>query len=741
MKRGAKLRRAVCVLLFVSLFFSAPFLDRASATESGAAKVELTEEEQALVDRGQEIVIGCPVGACPLLFEDEKTGEVKGITVDILEMIAQETGLRFSYQALPSGMIDYETLEKLGVDLVASVELHDMNRQAGGILMTDPYLQTEKVFVCKRGVVLDPEKESVVAVASGSKTLSYFVQEIYPNFRIDYYDTMQEALSALLRGKADAVLENQYTLQRLLAKPRYEGLQVVEAAAISDYHCLAAVVPVDENGQSAADAGDTLLVSVLNKGIAALDQDEIAFLIIKETAENTYHYTMEDFIYRYRHTAAFMVVSVVLILFLLWESAALRKRHEEKKAAEEQARELARVNEKMRENQQLLEEALVRAEAGNRAKSEFLFNMSHDIRTPMNAILGFSNLMMEHQYDKDKIRDIAGKIQGAADNLMHLLNNVLDMSQLEGGRVAVAEKPCDLVETVTEAQDFLREDVERKRLTVNVDTVDVKNRKVYCDVLKLNQILLHLLSNAVKFSKEGGIVNIALHQDESGTEGKAAYRIHVKDNGIGMSEEFRCHVFEAFERERTSTVSGKQGVGLGLPIVKKLAELMGGTIDIASRPNEGTECILRLTLRLQEEAGEKNPAQSEEVPDFTDRRLLLVEDNELNAEIAQTILEEVGFQVEVAENGKAALEMVEGSQPGYYDLVLMDIQMPVMDGYQAARAIRALPKPELAGIPIIALTANALEEDQKKALESGMNAHVAKPIDVPMFLETLKMFC
>jgi len=711
-----------------------------SAAESGA-RVELTEEEQAFVDRGQEIVVGCPVGACPLLFKDEKTGEVSGITVDILEMIAQETGLRFSYQPLPEGMIDYEALEKLGLDLVASVELHDINRHATGILMTDPYLQTEKVFVCKRGVVLDPERESVVAVASGSRTLSSIIQALYPNFRIDYYDTTQEAIAALLNGKADAVLENQYTLQRLLAKPRYENLQVVEAAAISDYHCLAAVVPVDEKGQSVADAGDELLVSVLNKGIAVLDQDEIAFLIIKETAENTYHYTMEDFVYRYRHTAAFMTVSVILVLFLLWESVALRKRHEEKKAAEERAKELARVNEKMRENQQLLEEALVCAEAGNRAKSEFLFNMSHDIRTPMNAILGFSNLMLEHQYDTDKIRDIAGKIQNAAANLMYLLNNVLDMSQLEGGKVSVAENLCDLVEIVTEAQDILREEMERKRLTVKVDTVDVKNRKVYCDTLKLNQILLHLLSNAVKFSKEGGIVSIALHQDESGAAGKAAYRIHVKDNGIGMSEEFRSHVFEAFERERTSTDSGKQGVGLGLPIVKKLAELMGGTIDITSRPNEGTECILRLALRLQEETGEKNPEQPEEIPDFTGRRLLLVEDNELNAEIAQTILEEVGFQVEIAENGKTALEMVEGSEPGYYDLVLMDIQMPVMDGYQSARAIRALPKPELARIPIIALTANALEEDQKKALENGMDAHVAKPIDVPVFLETLKRFC
>ncbi len=530
------------------------------------------------------------------------------------------------------------------------------------------------------------------------------------------------------------------------------------------------------------------------------------------------------------------------------------------------------VERELKQNE-LIENALARAEAANRAKTTFLSNMSHDIRTPMNAIIGFTTLATTHIDKKEQVRDYLEKIMTASNHLLSLINDVLDMSRIESGRMQLEEVECSLSEIMHGLRNILQADMKSRRLNFYIDTVDVFNENVICDKLRLNQILLNLLGNAVKFTEPGGNISLRICQKPAELKEYGKYEFHVKDTGIGMSPEFLEHIFEPFERERTSTVSGIQGTGLGMPITKNIVEMMGGTIRVQSKKGEGTEftveipmkkletgeveikvkemegvhalvvdddfntcdsvsnmliqigmraewtmsgkeAILRtrqavsrndeyrvyvidwlvpdmngieITRQIRKEVGDDAPIIILTAYDWSDieeeakeagvtafcnkplfisdlrrclinilnpqkedheevfkrekingQRLLLVEDIDLNREIACEILSESGFIIEEAENGKAAVERLIEKGAGYYSLVLMDIQMPVMDGYSAAKAIRALEDKKLADIPIIAMTADAFEEDKRKALEAGMNAHIAKPIEVKKLFDTLE---
>ncbi len=731
----------MCIALFLP---AEAFAAQAAAKNISA---DLTAEELAYRDKAGEIVIGCPIDNCPMLFQDEKTGEIKGIAIDILNMVSETTGLTFHYEALPSGSITYEDLQRLHVDMVASVESNEFNNHSLGMAMTDPYLHTAKVFVCKKGTEFHPDGRMTIAVNSGSQTLEKVIQNQYPNFQVMFCDSAEDALSALRSGKADAVLQNQYTIERILRKPVYEDFQIVATASIGDSHCLGYIVPVGKDRENVITGDTKLLLSILNKGIATLDQSQVSFFIIKETSENAYQYTLLDMAYHYRYLMIVLLISLLLILILLRKNRILHKKRAEQTAAAQRAKELAAINSQMGEQQLLLMDALKHAEEGNRAKTSFLFNMSHDIRTPMNAILGFTELALRSTDDEAKIQDCLEKIQVSGKHLLQLINNVLEMSRIENGNVALAENQCDLKACIEKAQEILQAEIDQRHLVLKTDLSSVTNQWVYCDHLRLTQILFNILSNAVKFSKPGGDVLITLSQTPCAMEEYASYELRVRDYGIGMAEEFLSRIFEPFEREHTSTISQIQGTGLGMPITKNLVDLMGGTIQVTSQPDKGTEFILQFTfklLELKQEPQEPEECQQPEpetevafAGDFSGKRLLLVDDNDLNMEIAQELLCEAGFLVETAKDGHIAVDMVQNSKPGYYDLVLMDIQMPVMDGYQASREIRGLENKELAQIPIIALTANAFDEDKKKSLASGMNAHIAKPLDVGVLYETL----
>lgn len=526
--------------------------------------------------------------------------------------------------------------------------------------------------------------------------------------------------------------------------------------------------------------------------------------------------------------------------------------------------------------QAVLEEKLQKAEAAERAKTMFLSNMSHDIRTPMNAIIGFTTLAETNIDNKERVQNYLSKILSSSNHLLSLINDILDMSRIESGRLNIEEKECSISDIFRDMRNIIQTQMQQKQLNFYMDTIDVIDEDIYCDKLHVNQVLLNLLSNAIKFTPAGGSVSLTIKQKQNAPKGYGAYEIRVKDTGIGMSKDFVKHVFSPFERERTSTVSGIQGTGLGMPITKSIVETMGGTIEVETEQGKGTEFIINLEFRLQTEskqihpiselqglralvvddnfdtcdsvtkmlmqigmrsewtlhgkeavlrakqaieigdeyyayildwalpdlggievarqirsfAGENIPIiiltaydwsaiedeareagvtafcnkpifmselrdtlasviskadlpQKESIlPDTSDelkgKRLLLVEDNELNLEIAQEILTESGFLVETAEDGTVAVDKVKNSQPGYYDLVLMDVQMPIMNGYEATKAIRELDNEELANIPIVAMTANAFDEDVKLSMEAKMNGHLAKPIDVNRLMETLQ---
>ncbi len=525
------------------------------------------------------------------------------------------------------------------------------------------------------------------------------------------------------------------------------------------------------------------------------------------------------------------------------------------------------------EKKSILEDALQQANRASKAKSIFLSNMSHDIRTPMNAIVGFTTLAITHIERKEQVEEYLKKIMTSGNHLLSLINDVLDMSRIESGKIHLEEKPCHLPDILHGLRNILQADINAKQLDLYIDAVDVVDEEIYCDKLRLNQVLLNLLSNSVKYTTAGGTVSMIITEKPNKIAGYATYEFTIKDTGVGMSKEFVEHIFEPFEREENSTISGIQGTGLGMAITKNIVDMMNGTINVESEQGVGTEfhvslafrlcsgpkeqldipelrncralvvdddfntcdsvsymlqqigmraewtlsgkeAVLRthqasmrddhysvyiidwllpdmngveVTRRIRKEMGEQVPviiltaydwadieeeareagvtsfcskplflselrnclssviskdeknetAMHEQPARLRSGRILLAEDVELNQEIAVTILEDAGFTTDIAQNGQIAVEMLENSEPGYYQLILMDVQMPVLNGYEATKKIRRLENKELSSIPIIAMTANAFEEDKQEALKSGMDGHIAKPIDVTNLVETL----
>ena len=391
------------------------------------------------------------------------------------------------------------------------------------------------------------------------------------------------------------------------------------------------------------------------------------------------------------------------------------------------------------EQQRLLEEARERAEAASNAKSAFLFNMSHDIRTPMNAIIGFSEMAQNHIKEPEKVLDCLEKVSSSSKHLLGLINDVLDMARIESGKLKIEEKVINIREASKPAMAIAYENAKARNITLTLHSGPVGDEFVYGDPLKISRVALNIMSNSIKYTNPGGKIDVRVAEVPSDDPERLICDLIVEDTGIGMSGEFLAKVFEPFERSENSTKTGIQGTGLGMTITKKLVEMMGGTISIESEVGVGTKVSVRFNLkRADVDNSHNNPGEDEkEFMDLRGKRVLLVEDNELNREIAEDILHEEGMIVDTAEDGDIAVEMVKNAKPGWYDLILMDIQMPRMNGYEATKAIRNLPGAYTTVIPIVAMTANAFEEDKKDAFNAGMNGHIAKPIDIPTLLRTI----
>ena len=388
-----------------------------------------------------------------------------------------------------------------------------------------------------------------------------------------------------------------------------------------------------------------------------------------------------------------------------------------------------------------LERAVHEAKCANEAKTRFLFNMSHDIRTPMNAIIGFADLLEKHIDEKERVRDYIGKIKSSSKFLLSLINYVLETARIESGKTSLKKEVSCASRLIESLTDVFEPEVCKKGLTYSY-TKDIEHEYVMGDETKVREIFINIIGNSLKYTPAGGKITIDIREIPFDRENYIAYKIVVEDTGIGMSEDYLPHIFEEFSREHTSTESKVVGTGLGLPIVKALIDLMGGTIEIESEAGKGTKTTVMIPFEIatQEQILEEKQKEKEFVPeDIKEKRILVAEDNELNAEITLTVLKEKGLLVERAANGKECVEMLKEKPADYYDMILMDIQMPEMDGYQATEMIRNLGNSR-AAVPIVAMTANAFEEDRQKALDAGMNAHVSKPVDMNVLFRVMAKF-
>lgn len=372
-----------------------------------------------------------------------------------------------------------------------------------------------------------------------------------------------------------------------------------------------------------------------------------------------------------------------------------------------------------------LADALSAAQQANKAKTVFLNNMSHDIRTPMNAIMGYSSLAKEHVDAPERVQDYLEKISTSSSYLLTLINDILDMSRIESGNVQLDEVDCSLEEIMQSIHSILQQDIEDKQMEYRMDRINVSHDSVTCDKLRLSQILINIISNSIKYTKANGRISVHVIEKDGAPDGYGDYKFTIRDNGVGINADFLQHIYEPFTREESSTISGIQGTGLGLAITRNLVHMMQGEIAIRSEEGVGTETIVTLRLKTCQTIMKKEELLERE--DFSGKRVLLVEDNEMNREIAEEILQEDGLIVEIAENGSVAMKKFEEAEVGYYQMIFMDIQMPIMDGYEATRGIRALDREDAKAVPIVALTANAFQEDRKLAKEAGMNEHLSKP--------------
>ena len=812
----------------------------------------LTGEEKAWLRKHGAIRMGFLASDSGVSTFDPATGEFTGVITDYIQFAADCLGnqeLEFQLVGYDSKEAELDALKSGEIDMIFHCDQNPNLAEEYHFACTNT-TWTSNLMAVTNKQHFNENNVNRIAVPQNKLSLKKYLAFYYPQWEIVDCDTQEDAARLVKDGQADCFVTGISSENKYSKKYSFYSVPLVNPVR----SCFA------------VNSGNRSLLSILNKTIKAMPVNMLAgaLAMYKSSARKV---TLSDFI-KDNFFKVMLISSIAVAVVLLTILMLLQKARKAEAAARKAASDTQELNAK-------LQVAVEKAESANRAKSTFLSNMSHDIRTPMNAIIGFTTLALSNIDDTDRVKDYLGKTLASSNHLLSLINDVLDMSRIESGKIHLEEVEVNLSDVLHDLKTIVSGQIYAKQLELYMDAMDVTDEDVYCDKTRLNQILLNLLSNAIKFTPAGGTVSVRVRQLAGKVRGCGQYEFRIKDNGIGMSQEFAQKIFEPFERERTSTVSGIQGTGLGMAITKNIVDMMGGTIEVQTAQGKGTEFTVCVPMRAQTEQrpvekiteleglkalvvdddfntcdsvtkmlvkvgmraewtlsgkeavlrarqsiemsdvyhayiidwrlpdmngievtrqirslnddtpiiiltaydwsdieveakaagvtafcskpmflsdlretlmsalGQKLTDASQELlpeknADFKDKHILLVEDNELNREIAQEILREYGFQVDTAENGEVAVEKVSAAAPGSYDLVLMDVQMPVMDGYTATRKIRALDDPARAKLPILAMTANAFDEDRRNALESGMNGFLSKPIVIGDLVQELR---
>ena len=678
----------------------------------------LTSEEKAWLRKHGAIRMGFLTSDSGVSTYDPATGKLTGAITDYIQFAADCLGnqeLEFQIVGYDSIEAELDALKSGEIDMIFHFNQNPNLAEEYRIACTSTTWITNLMAVTNKEH-FNESKANRIAVPQNKLSLKKYLAFYYPQWEIVDCDTQEDAAKLIETGQADCFVTGISSEENYSKKYGFYSVPLLNPVK----SCFA------------VNSGNCSLLSILNKTIKAKPINLLAgsIAMYQSSARKV---TLSEFI-KDNFFMVLLISSIAVAVVLLTILKLLQKARKAEAAAKKAANDTQELNAK-------LQVAVENAESANRAKSTFLFNMSHDIRTPMNAIIGYADLASRHLDDPAKLEKYMENIQVCGQNLLMLLNNVLDLARIENDKTEIEYSVSDVEKDFRNCIVMFQNQADSKGQTLTV-TAQLQHPYVYADIPHLTEVCTNLVSNAVKYTGACGTIHCDITQKPGKKEGWCDTVITVADNGIGMSQEFQKHIFEPFERERTSTVSKVEGSGIGMGIVKKLVGLMGGTVEVESKIGVGSTFAVTIPCRIasQEERQAKRDTTSSDKKSLSGTKILLAEDNDLNAEIAVELLQEEGCTVDRAKDGVECVDMLEKAANGTYQLILMDIQMPVMNGYDAAKKIRRMDDLPKADIPIIAMTANAFSEDKQAALDAGMNDHVSKPINRNILVPTIQKY-
>ena len=678
----------------------------------------LTGEEKAWLKEHGAIRMGFLTSDRGVSTYDPATGEITGTITDYIQFAADCLGnqeLEFQLVGYDDKEAELNALKSGEIDMIFHFDQSPNLAEEYRVARTNTTWTANMMVVTNKQLFIENQVNRV-AVPQNKISLTRYLAFYYPQWEIVDCDTQEDAIKLVKDGQADCFVTG------VSSEEKYS----------KNHGFYSVPLPNPANSCFAVKSGNRSLLSILNKTIKAMPTNMLTSSLAMHKSSSR-KVTLSEFI-KDNFFMVLLVSSIAVAAILLTILKLLRKAYKAEAAAKKAANDTQELNAK-------LQIAVENAESANHAKSTFLFNMSHDIRTPMNAIIGYADLASRHSDDPAKLKNYMENIQVCGQNLLMLLNNVLDLARIENDKTEMEYSVSDVDKDFRNCVAMFRNQADSKGQTLMV-TAHLLHPYVYVDIPHLTEVCTNLVSNAVKYTGAGGTICCDITQKPGEKESWCNTVITVADNGIGMSQEFQKHIFEPFERERTSTVSKVEGSGIGMGIVKKLVGLMGGTVEVESKIGVGSTFAVTIPSRIasEEEAQAKREINPSDKKCLCGTRILLTEDNDLNAEIAAELLQEEGCTVDRAKDGVECVDMLEKAANGTYQIILMDIQMPVMNGYDATRKIRRMGDPHKANIPIVAMTANAFSEDRQAALDAGMNDHIAKPIDMNILVSTLRKY-